>query len=272
LAQLKAYRPLLGLLAVCALLVVGTAAAQRRGFGGFGGRGSEAVVDTSDAPPEAEFHMARLAYSTRGGCAGSRGFCNNWWAIDYPLAELHFLPAVERLTRISVSSDSRQLTALDARLFDYPWLFVQQVGQGDWHPSPREAEMLREYLLRGGFMVIDDFHGEYEWLVFQEAMAVILPGRPIVDIPPDDALNQILFSLDQRTQIPGERHLRYQQMEGPPRWAGVYDDENRLIVAINHNIDMGDAWEHADDPGYPAPMTALAYRFGVNYVIYAMTH
>ena len=215
--------------------------------------------------------MARLAYSTNG-CAGSRGYCNSWWAIDYPLAEMHFLPAVDRLTRIEVTDDSVQLQAIDARLFDHPWLFVQQVGQGYWNPSLREAELLREYLLRGGFMVIDDFHGENEWAVFREAMSAILPGRPVVDIPEDDALMQILFGLDNRTQIPGERHLGWQQMEGPPRWAGIYDDANRLMVAINHNIDMGDAWEHADDPRYPAPMTATAYRFGVNYVIYAMTH
>ncbi len=82
----------------------------------------------------------------------------------------------------------------------------------------------------------------------------------------------ILFDLDERTQIPGERHLGYQRMEGPPHWRGIYDDDGRLMVAINHNIDMGDAWEHADDPHYPAAMTSTAYRFGVNYVIYAMTH
>jgi hypothetical protein len=234
-------------------------------------RPAPAVQERVFDVPESEFHMSRLAYST-SGCAGSRGWCNSWWAIDYPLAEQHFLPAVERLTRVDVSQDSVQLQATDARLFDHPWLFVQQVGQGAWQPSVREAELLREYLLRGGFMVIDDFHGEYEWQIFREAMSSILPGRPIVDIPEEDALMQILFSLDQRTQIPGERHLWGQRMQGPPRWAGIYDDDNRLMVAINFNIDMGDAWEHADDPGYPAPMTATAYRFGVNYVIYAMTH
>jgi hypothetical protein len=234
-------------------------------------RPAPVVVETVAGVPEAEFHMARLAYSTRG-CAGSRGFCNSWWAIDYPLAEQHFLPAVERLTRIDVSQDSVQIQATDARLFDHPWLFVQQVGQGVWQPSAHEAALLREYLLRGGFMVIDDFHGTYDWQIFREAMNAILPGRRIVDIPEADALMQILFSLDNRTQIPGERHLWGQRMRGPPRWAGIYDDDNRLMVAINFNIDMGDAWEHADDPRYPAPMTATAYRFGVNYVIYAMTH
>ena len=194
------------------------------------------------------------------------------WAIDYPLAELHFLPAVERMTRIEVSEDSAHIQLADDSLFDYPWLFAQQVSQGNWTPSDRDLEQLREYLMRGGFLVFDDFHGEYEWQYFQTIMTELLPGRRIIDIPEDDMLMHILFDLDERTQIPGERHLGWQQMEGPPHWRGIYDDEGRLMVAINHNIDMGDAWEHADDAHYPAPMTATAYRFGVNYVIYAMTH
>jgi len=222
-------------------------------------------------PPEAEFHMARLAYNTRG-CAGSRGLCNPWWAIDWPLAEQHFLPAVERLTRVEAADDSEFVTLADDGLFDYPWLFLQQPGQGNWHPDGQEIIRLREYLLRGGFLVVDDFHGDYEWRAFEYAMHDIFPDRRIVEIPEDDMLISILFDLDQRTQIPGERHLGYLRMAGPPHWRGIYDDDGRLMVAINFNIDMGDAWEHADDPRYPAPMTTLAYKFGVNYVIYAMTH
>lgn len=237
--------------------------------------GSQSLRGGGEAPamqrPEAEFHMARLAYDGRG-CAGSRGWCNPMWAIDYPYAEAHFLPALERMTRIDVAADSQHLQLQDDRIFDYPWLFVQQVAQGRWRPSQAEVERLREYLLRGGFLVVDDFHGEAEWRWFEEIARRILPGRPIVDIPQDDMLMNILFSLDERTQIPGERHLGWQRMQGPPHWRGIYDERGRLLVAINHNIDMGDAWEHADDAHYPAPMTATAYRFGVNYVIYAMTH
>jgi hypothetical protein len=93
--------------------------------------------------------MARLAYAAVG-CAGSRGWCNPWWAIDYPLAEAHFLPAVERMTRVQVAPDSKHVTLADDTLFDYPWLFLQQPGRGDWHPQGAEAERLREYLERGG--------------------------------------------------------------------------------------------------------------------------
>jgi hypothetical protein len=229
--------------------------------------------------PEAEFHLGRMAYSTRGGGGGSRGFSNRYWAIDYPMAEVHFLPALRRLTGIFVAEDSVHVEATNDRIFDYPFLFVQQVGQGNWNPTEEEATHLREYLLRGGFLLFDDFHGEIDWIVFESAMRRILPGRPIVEIPDDDPMMHVFFNLGDRIQIPGQRHLRMSQggqvvarMQGEPHWRGIYDDHGHLIVGINFNIDMGDAWEHADDAWYPSSMTTLAYRLGINYVLYAMTH
>jgi hypothetical protein len=214
--------------------------------------------------------MGRMVYDTRG-CAGSRGQCNPWWAVDYPEAEANFLPALRRMTNISVAGDSRHLPMTDDRIFDYPWLLVQQVGRGNWRPSEPEVARLREYLLRGGFLVVDDFHGQYDWALFESVIQRVLPGRAIVDIPGDDRLLAIFYDLDPSVRIPGERHVRGWQTQGPPRWRGIYDERGRLMVAINFNSDMGDAWEHADDPFYPTEMTAMAYRFGVNYVIYAMT-
>ncbi len=233
--------------------------------------------------PQAEFHMARLIYNNGFGPMGrnfaisSRG--RGWWAIDYPAAELHFLDGLSRLSRIDVAEDSMHLSIMDDEIFDYPWLFAQQVGQGGWDPKPEEVERWREYLYRGGFLVVDDFHGAAEWQSFQHAISKIFPTRAIVDLSEDDEVFNVLYVLDQLTQIPGRRHLYrasdgsiQAQLRGPQAWRGIYDDNGRLIVAINYNMDMGDAWEHADDPFYPEPMTALAYRFGLNYVIYAMTH
>jgi hypothetical protein len=228
-----------------------------------------------DDRPQAEFHMARLIYNDRYG--SFRAF-RPWWAIDYPEAEFHFLNGVRRLTRIDPAPDSHHLHATDEALFDHPWLLAQQVGH--WSLSDEETAALREYLLRGGFLVVDDFWGTYEWSVFLEAINRVFPNRPVIDIPENDPLLHVLYDLDQRTQIPGRRHV-HRSASGqvivrpaatPPRWRGIYDDQGRLMVAINFNMDMGDAWEHADDPVYPEPMTALAYRFGINYVIYAMTH
>ena len=226
--------------------------------------------------PDAEFQIARVIYRT-DRFAGSHGISQPMWAVDYPLAEAHFLPALRRYTTIDVAEDSRHLQLTDKRLFQYPFLFLQQAGY--WWPDDAEIKALREYLLRGGFLLFDDFHGEPEWENMAAAMKLVLPEFEIVDIPQDDPVMQIFFSIDQRTQIPGDRHLRrgfggepVVQMQGDPHWRGIYDDHHRLIVAMNHNMDMGDAWEHADRPDYPLPMTAFAYKLGVNYVLYSMSH
>ncbi|MAM71790.1 MAG: hypothetical protein CMP91_11685 [Gammaproteobacteria bacterium] len=233
--------------------------------------------------PEAEFHMARVVYNNGYGPMG-RNFAlsrrgNGWWAIDYPEAEEHFLEGLARLSRINVAPDSHHLSIMEDEIFDHPWLFIQQIGQGGWDPGPQEVARWREYLYRGGFLVVDDFHGAYQWQTLQRVMQKIFPERAIVDLSSSDEVFNVLYVLDQVTQIPGRRHLYRSsdgrisaQLEGPQAWRGIYDDQGRLMVAINFNMDMGDAWEHADDPVYPQPMTALAYRFGLNYVIYAFTH
>ncbi len=244
---------------------------------------SFAQVLNASYQPQAEFHMARLIYNNGYGPRG-RNFAlsrrgQGWWAIDYPAAENHFLDGLSRLSRIDVADDSVHLSIMEDEIFDYPWLFAQQVGQGGWDPNPEEVARWREYLYRGGFLVVDDFHGAAEWQSFQHAMSKIFPRRAIVDLSSEDEVFNVLYVLDQLTQIPGRRHLYRSadgsvqaQLRGSQAWRGIYDDHGRLMVAINYNMDMGDAWEHADDPVYPEPMTALAYRFGLNYVIYAMTH
>ena len=217
--------------------------------------------------------MARMVYAS--GNAGRTW--RPWWAIDYPSAEFHFTRGLRRLTTLDVADDSAHLELTDAALFDYPWLFAQQVGH--WNLDDEEIRALREYVRRGGFVVFDDFHGEYEWLIFADAMRRAFPDWPITPLPEDHALMNVLYDLDQRTQIPGRRHLYRMangetgaMLRGPAQWHGIVDGDGRLVIAINFNMDMGDAWEHADDPAYPVPMTSLAYRFAVNYVIYAMTH
>jgi hypothetical protein len=225
--------------------------------------------------PSAEFHFVRLEYVDRFG--PRRFFGRGWWMQDWPAAEIHFSQGVRRLTLIDVG-EGRHVPLTDDRIFDYPWAYATQVGY--WDLSDGETRRLREYLLRGGFLVVDDFHGPQQWAVFREAMERVFPDRPILEIDEGDSLLHVLYDIDQRTQIPGLRHLRIgpggtalvQPEATPPIWRGIYDDQGRLLVAINFNMDIGDAWEHADMPEYPEPMTALAYRFGINYIIYSMTH
>jgi hypothetical protein len=259
-------------------LVAGIAASQgRRRFG----RQAQEDVEAEGNPfsgADGEFRLGRVKYKTFGG-AGSHGLIQPWWAIDYPFAEEHFFAALRRITNISVADAEDHLELTDPQIFQHPFLFLQQPGQGNWRPTDEDAANLREYLLRGGFLLIDDLHGEYDWQRLQAALYKVMPDRQIVEIPEDDPLMHIFYDLQQGTPIPGVRHLRrgpggqiVARMQGPSSWRGIYNDDHHLMVAINFNIDMGDAWEHADDPIYPVPMTAMAYRLGTNYVIYAMTH
>jgi len=233
---------------------------------------SSATAEKSDTPL-AEFHMARLVYDSGGSGRAWRP----WWAIDYPEAEYHLMRGLSRLTSLNVADDSVHLRLTDDEIFDYPWLFAQQVGH--WRLSDVEISRLREYVRRGGFLVLDDFHGDWDWPIMTAVMQRAFPEWPIEPLPEDHDLMNVLYDLDQNTQIPGRRHLYrgangeiQAHLNGPAQWYGITDDDGRLVVAINFNMDMGDAWEHADDPVYPLAMTSLAYRFAVNYVIYSMTH
>jgi hypothetical protein len=222
-----------------------------------------------------EFHFIRIEYVDLPGAR--RGWGRGWWRQDWPAAEIHFAQGVQRLTRIDIG-EGLHLPLTDDRIFDFPWAYATQVGY--WDLSDGETARLREYLLRGGFLMVDDFYGPQDWAVFQETMQRVFPDRPILDLDEGDPVLHVLYDIDQRTQIPGLRHLgigrggaTFVQADlPPPIWRGVFDDKGRLLVAVNFNMDIGDAWEHADMPEYPEPMTALAYRFGINYIIYSMTH
>lgn len=227
-----------------------------------------------------EFHFARLQYGGNG-LGGRGGWGRGSWTTDWPEAEHFLTEGISRLTNVDVTNvalyngeGGERINLANDAIYDYPWMYAVEVGR--WSLSVEEAAKLREYLLRGGFLMVDDFHGTYEWSQFEIGMKRVFPDRPIIEIPNDDEVFHVLYDLDQKIQIPGlgayYRGVTYEQDGYDPHWRGIYDDHGRLLVAINHNMDLGDAWEHADTPGYPEPMTALAYRFAVNYVIYSMTH
>jgi hypothetical protein len=219
--------------------------------------------------PTEEFHFTRMYYNDFG-----YGWRGRSYRTDFPEAEEHFTLGVARLTRVDIGKRARMLEVTDDAIFDYPWLYAVEVGR--WQLDDNEAARLREYLLRGGFLMTDDFHGTQQWAVFVESMQRVFPDRPIVEIPDDDEVKHVLYDLEEHIQIPGiypwMGGVTYEQDGVTPHWRGIYDDLGRLMVAINFNMDLGDAWEHANDPRYPEPMTGLATRYAVNYVIYAMTH
>ena len=234
--------------------------------------GSSAQAPVRDTGLDAEFHFTRMAFGSGGG--SFTRYRNEPWLRDWPEAEFHFMQGVRRLTRVDAGGENRQVGLLEDALFDYPLLYAVKVGF--WNLRPQEVERLRAYLLRGGTLVVDDFHGPDEWAQFNSSLSRVLPDRPVVDLPDDHEVFHVLFDLDDRVQIGGInavlRGVSWEDRRGVPEyWRGVLDDDGRVMVLINFNMDLGDAWEHADDAAYPEPLTALAYRIGINYLIYAMT-
>jgi Domain of unknown function (DUF4159) len=235
----------------------------------------------SDYQEKTEWVFARLMYPPIGRAYGGFEFFGDWrhgasnWTMDYPRSDRHFAQALRRLTRVHVRSVEQPVNLEDGDdIFDWPWIYGVEVGH--WNLSDSLAAKFREYLLRGGFFMCDDFHGTREWEVFVASMKRVFPDRPIVEIENSDAIFHVLYDLDDRYQVPGAQFLwsgSISEYDGvTPRWRGIYDDKGRLMVAICHNMDLGDSWEWADDPRYPEKFSALGIRIAVNYVLYSMTH
>ena len=230
-----------------------------------------------------EWTRARLRYPDVYGYPDAMLLFNDgrpfpgYWTMDYPRSDRHLLEGVRRLTRIDARS-VEMVASLDGTndMYNFPAMYAVEVGH--MKLQDRHAKQLREYLLRGGFLMVDDFHGAEEWNIFAAAMSQVFPDRPIVDIPNNDPIFHILYDVDDRFQVPGaqyfESSITYERGESGkvPHWRGIYDDKGRVMVAICHNMDLGDAWEHSDEPRYLEKWASLAYRVGMNYFIYDLTH
>lgn len=231
---------------------------------------------------KAEWTRARLRYPDTQGYPDAMLVYQDgspfpgYWTMDYPRSDRHLLEGVKRLTRIDTRS-VEQVVSLDGtdEIYNYPVIYGVEVGHmrlGDSH-----AKQLREYLERGGFLMVDDFHGTQEWRVFSADMSRVFPNRPIVDIPKNDPIFHMLYDLDERFQVPGANvwfgaRRTYESDGFEPHFRGIYDDKGRLMVAICHNMDLGDAWEHSDNPQYLEKFAGLAYKLAMNYFIYDLTH
>ncbi len=252
--------------------------------------GVEYRIGDIPLPPDAfektEWTFARLMYPPapyRGGFANggfyrfrggdwTRGYA--MWTQDYPRADRHFVAALRRLTRIHVRSVEQPVNLDDREVYDWPWLYAVQPGT--WRLTDAQAAALREYLLRGGFFMADDFWGDEGWAVFLESMQRVFPDRAIVELPDSEALFHTVYDLNDRYQVASMGSVNRGRTDKcepcKDHWRGIYDDRGRLMVAITFNSDVGDSWEWADAPYYPEKFAALGIRIGVNYVTYAMTH
>lgn len=233
-----------------------------------------AIADNRFAGLQWRFVRIKYHYVTEGTSI-SQEFYGEPWLIDGPAAEQNLSRRLKTATAIDVQ-DPIVLTLDDPRLFSYPWIYL--VEPGNLKLSDAEAATLREFLLRGGTALFDDFHGPIEWDHFAREMAKVFPDRQIVDIPKGHPVFSCFYAIDEYPQVAGlgsflagrswekggfEAHLRT-----------ILDDSGRPMVFINWNTDMGDGWEWSNAEDYPGYIkyTSMAYRMGINEVVYALTH
>jgi hypothetical protein len=262
-----------GLLAVLVLagaLSTSASTAQRRFALGFA-RSSEWKYD-------GQFIFCRVAYSE--GRYGEGG----GWSVDYPQADSNFPWRMRQLTTVPVSMNTREqpnhvvVTLDDPNLFKCPFIMMTEVG--NIYLSAEHAENLRMYLEKGGFLWADDFWGSYAWDVWEYEMAKVFPGKIFNDVP----LNHPLFHMvlpTQPTQIPSLGRWYDLGFGTSERGAdsrdvhvrSLMDDDGRIMVLATHNTDYGDAFEReGQDRAYFTTFAGKAYSFGINVIVYAMTH
>jgi len=254
---------------------------------GFGRSESIGNQDLSEGLDEAgdAFTFVRIQYDTAGGgWGGSRGsFRGGYgrrgprltWAVDYPDADENFIRGIRRLSHIHVNKEPIVLRLDDDRIFEHPFLYMLEMGRnGGPLFTDKEIKNLREYLLRGGFLFIDDFWGTWEWDNFYRAFVQVFPHRPIVELDRDHQIFHCFYDIDGPQMIPAIFNIgNYpEQNVDVALNRAVLDDDGRVMVLINWNSDIGDGWEHTYHPAYPTKYANLAYRLGINYLIYAMTH
>ena len=204
---------------------------------------------------------------TRGGTA---------WAVDYPRGDRKFASLLERLTEIDVRSVEQPIN-LDEGDDVFHWPFMISGLVGAWDLTDSQAGKLRDYLLRGGFLLCDSFFGIDEWIGFETTLKRVFPDRPIVELPIDHVIFHIVYDLREAPQVRNWQHYRqgsggYRNGGSVPHWRAILDDDDRIMVMIAFNNDIADGWQRADEIDYPQQDATLSIQLGVNFAAYAMTH
>ncbi len=226
-----------------------------------------------------EFVVGRLMFpqARRGYALGVGG--GDWrrggtaWTVDYPEGDRTFARLLDRLTMIDVRVVEQPVN-LDDDIDAFYWPFLISGLVGAWDLTDAQVAKLREYLLRGGFLLCDSFYGTVEWEGFAAGMHRIFPDRPIVDLPDTHPIFQLVYDLSDRPQIPTWQHLPrgYRNNGAEPHWRAILDDDDRVMVMIAFNNDIADGWQRADEYRYPQEAANASIRLGVNFAVYALTH
>ncbi len=212
---------------------------------------------------DGRFAFVRLRY---GG--GDGGYWREPpWAHDYPRAERHFMRILEELTFLKLHRDHSNIMTLDdPELGNFPLAYMSEPGF--WSMKAAEAAGLRHYLQKGGFVIFDDFRGPH-WQNFEAQLRQVLPEGRLVRLDASHPIFHSFFEINSLDFVQfydrGERAEFYGMFEDN-------DSKKRLMLVANYNNDIGEYWEFSDTGYVPIDLSNEAYKLGVNYVIYAMTH
>ncbi len=223
--------------------------ADAQGFFGFGPRVAK------NPGYDSRFVFTRMRYPS------------NSWSHDYPSADLYMTEALDDMTRVPVNRGrSNVLTFSDAELFTNPIVYVSEPGF--WALQDGEAATLRAYLLKGGFIIFDDFEGDAQWRNMAAQMSRALPEHRFLPIDVSHSIFHALFDLKVLT-------VPHPSVSVTPAFYAIFEDNNpkgRMIALANHNSDLAEYWEWSARDVFPVDVTSGAYEMGVNYIVYAMTH
>ena len=215
-----------------------------------------------------EFFFTRAIYNS--GSQRRRGS----WATDYPKADRQFLTILDRLVDLDAYELENAIQLDDPGLRKFPFLYALEVG--NMYMTEAEVGGLRDYLLAGGFLMIDDFWGTWEWANFKAEIRRVLPEYPIVEVPRDHPVFNTVYNIEEIIQVPSINSAQggptWEQDGYEPHVRGIFDEDGRLMVIINWNTDIGDAWEWAESPYYPLRYSTYAIEITVNIIVYAMSH
>jgi len=249
-------------IASAAVLVVATIALAQRGYDP---RSTQEPYTIANVPYDGRFTFARIRFESAGG-GGFRGRYDLKWDHDFPRAERNFMQILTELSDLRPYMGGGNVFALDdPELLKFPLAYLCEPGF--WAPTDAEALALRNYLAKGGFIIFDDFYGPGHWHTFETAMRKVLPQGRLVLLDATHPIFDSFFRIE--TLEMGE------DRRGAPEFWGIYEDNDparRLIAIANFNNDLGENWEYSDTGMIPVDQSNEAYKLGINYLMYAMTH
>ena len=237
--------------------------------------GQPSTSDGRYASLQWRFVRIRYHYDAAALRAAGNDIYGEPWGIDSPAAEQNLSRRIKTATAIHVE-DPILMTLDDPRLFEHPWIYF--VEPGSLKLAETEVSRLREFLLRGGTAMFDDFHGPYEWDNLEREMKRVFPDRRIIEVPQTHPVFSVFYKIDSYPQVPGIGSFlagrTWEKGGFVSHLRTILDDAGRPMVFINWNTDMGDGWEWSNAQEYPGYIkyTALAYRMGINEIVYALTH